>query len=295
MLRRRFPDRHSSGRPHSDLPLFPDLLGKTASKKHFVKTIVQCAARSGQTLQNPDGTLRVTGHSLRATGAQMLARLGFGMLDIQLIGRWGSDALLTYVRGAAVGVAAARARAAQLSGSVRDLTSAAVAAGVPHGGAPDFEEIARKWFDSWLPAAAAQLRPTLVKEALEHLKRAHRPPSRSSSSSSSRSSSSSSSSSSVSGDNVVVEPAAVEPSASQVLAPAAVLAAPIGDVILRTVGNKKRKRNHLVVVGPPASPEQWVTHCSWKFGVSRSAVDPNSEFARCVRCARAGGPNWGGS
>ena len=82
--------------------------------------------------------------------------------------------MLTYVRGAAVSAAAARARAPQLSGSVRDFAGAAAAAGVPHSNAPDFEEMARKWFDAWLPAATDQLRPTLIKEALEHLRRARR-------------------------------------------------------------------------------------------------------------------------
>ena len=40
----------------------------------------------------------ITGHTLRVTGAQGLARLGLELWAIQLLGRWGSDAVQTYVR-----------------------------------------------------------------------------------------------------------------------------------------------------------------------------------------------------
>ena len=302
MLRRRFPHRHVDGRPHVDLPLFPDVFGKVATKKHFAQTIAECAVRSEQPTQNVDGTLKVTGHSLRASGAQMLAHLGFGLLDVQLIGRWGSDALLTYVRGAAVGKTAARARAPQLAGSVRELASAAAAAGVPRGTAPDFEEQARRWFTEWLPTATAQLRPTLVQEVVEHLKRTQRTSSDRSTSSSRSSSSAGSSSSCSDAGAAAARPAAApeETTASAAQPPepldrGVIVQSSVGPVSFCTVGNQKRRKNHLVVVGPPAPPEQWVTHCSWKFGQSRSATEPKLEFTRCVRCSRAGGPNWGGS
>ena len=147
-------------------------------------------------LHNLDGSLRISGHSLRASGAQLLARLGFDMLSIQLLGRWGSDALLTYVRGAAVSVEAARARAKQITGSIRDLAGTATAAGVPPADARDFERVAREWFESWFPVAAEKVRPTLVDEAVEHLKRVIRPPTARRTSASSTSSSPSSTSSS---------------------------------------------------------------------------------------------------
>ena len=48
----------------------------------------------------PDGSERVTGHSLRVSGAQGLARLGWDLWAIQLHGRWHSDVVKHYVREA---------------------------------------------------------------------------------------------------------------------------------------------------------------------------------------------------
>ena len=47
---------------------------------------------------SPDGSEAITGHSLRVTGAQGLARFGLDAWTIQLIGRWGSAAILRYIR-----------------------------------------------------------------------------------------------------------------------------------------------------------------------------------------------------
>ena len=51
-------------------------------------------------LSTPDGSERVSGHSLRVTGAQGLARLGWDLWAIQLQGRWHSDVVKRYVREA---------------------------------------------------------------------------------------------------------------------------------------------------------------------------------------------------
>ena len=45
-----------------------------------------------------DGSSRVSGHSLRVTGAQGLARAGVDTWAIQLLGRWGSAAVLGYIQ-----------------------------------------------------------------------------------------------------------------------------------------------------------------------------------------------------
>ena len=61
-------------------------------------TIVEAARRLGVTLAVPDGSAKVSGHSLRATGAQGLARAGLEVWAIQLLGRWGSATVLDYIR-----------------------------------------------------------------------------------------------------------------------------------------------------------------------------------------------------
>ena len=65
-------------------------------------TIRQAALTLGSPLSSPDGTEQITGHTLRATGAQGLARAGLDLWAIQLLGRWGSDAVRLYVRQASL-------------------------------------------------------------------------------------------------------------------------------------------------------------------------------------------------
>ena len=61
-------------------------------------TFVHAAGLLGVPTVSPDGSEAITGHSLRVTGAQGFARLGLDTWTIQLIGRWGSDAILRYIR-----------------------------------------------------------------------------------------------------------------------------------------------------------------------------------------------------
>ena len=56
----------------------------------------------GLPLESPDRAEQITGHSLRATGAQGLAKAGLDLWAIQLLGRWGSEAVKLYVRQAAL-------------------------------------------------------------------------------------------------------------------------------------------------------------------------------------------------
>ena len=66
----------------------------------MVQVLVEAGARLG--LANSlDATGRpITGHSLRPTGAQMLARAGFDPWVIGLLFRWGSQTVLLYLREA---------------------------------------------------------------------------------------------------------------------------------------------------------------------------------------------------
>ena len=97
-LRRLFPDRWSAAGPADDLPLFPAEDGTVVTKERMVATIVDAARRLRVPLESPDQSARISGHSLRVTGAQGLARAGLDVWAIQLLGRWGSDAVLGYIR-----------------------------------------------------------------------------------------------------------------------------------------------------------------------------------------------------
>ena len=67
----------------------------------MVDTIL-LASRLLGVADSPDGTLRVTGHSLRSTGAQGLIHLGWRPDAVQLMGRWLSEAVKRYTRDAAL-------------------------------------------------------------------------------------------------------------------------------------------------------------------------------------------------
>ena len=97
-LRRFFPGRWSASGPDGDLPLFPSTDGLTVTKDKMVQTIVEAARRLGVPRATPDASARISGHSLRVTGAQGLAKAGVDVWAIQLLGRWGSSAVLGYIR-----------------------------------------------------------------------------------------------------------------------------------------------------------------------------------------------------
>ena len=67
----------------------------------MTSTIVGAARRLGMA-DLPDGSQRVTGHSLRSTGAQGLVLLGWRTDAVQLMGRWQSEAVKRYTRDAAL-------------------------------------------------------------------------------------------------------------------------------------------------------------------------------------------------
>ena len=103
VLRLTFPDRWSAEKGYDwDLPLFPTAAGKAVEKEAMAETIRAAAVHLKVALASPDLTEQVTGHSLRATGAQGLARAGIDEWAIQLLGRWGSQAIRLYTRQAAL-------------------------------------------------------------------------------------------------------------------------------------------------------------------------------------------------
>ena len=68
------------------------------TKDSMTATIVLAAVKLGLPKESPDKSARVSGHSLRVSGAQGLARAGVETWAIQLLGRWGSATVLQYVR-----------------------------------------------------------------------------------------------------------------------------------------------------------------------------------------------------
>ena len=83
--------------PQEDFPLLCKLTGE-AMKKHevvtFYRNIVEAVGYED---------LHITGHSARVTGAMRMAIAGHRVWTIQVFGRWGSSAILGYVREAILG------------------------------------------------------------------------------------------------------------------------------------------------------------------------------------------------
>ena len=66
--------------------------GRPLTKAQVVAFYSELVSRAGVS------GLRITGHSARVTGAQRMAAAGLPLAVIQLFGRWGSNAVLGYVR-----------------------------------------------------------------------------------------------------------------------------------------------------------------------------------------------------
>jgi hypothetical protein len=85
------------------LPLFPTETGSVLSKLQVLAGIELSASAIGLKLVDISGNRRFGGHSMRVAGARHLAALGFPLLLIQLLGRWGSDIVMRYVMDAPLG------------------------------------------------------------------------------------------------------------------------------------------------------------------------------------------------
>lgn len=81
----------------SDSPLFPNSEGDYCSKAGVVASLRVAVANTGAASKARDGSWTVSGHCFRITGTRTLAYHGLDPITIQLIGRWGSDAVLTYI------------------------------------------------------------------------------------------------------------------------------------------------------------------------------------------------------
>ena len=112
------------------------MAGEVVEKEAMARTFEEAARRLHVPLENLDKSARITGHSLRVTGAQGLARMGIDTWAIQLLGRWGSSQVLGYIRDVPLENAAEwanRAAKAAQSFATPSSSSRSPAVAAPHG------------------------------------------------------------------------------------------------------------------------------------------------------------------
>ena len=89
--------------PRSDtVPFIPEPGGSHPSKHTLIDIFRRAIEYTGTQLQRPGpdgrGIHRFSEHVCRVSGAQFLTRLGYNIDAVQLIGRWGSDAIKRYIQ-----------------------------------------------------------------------------------------------------------------------------------------------------------------------------------------------------
>ena len=90
--------------PPEHLPLIPTDAGDFATKAHIMKIFSSAIGLTDTPLTRPgprgEPLPRFGEHVCRVSGAQFLSRMGYSLEAIQLIGRWGSDAVKRYIQEA---------------------------------------------------------------------------------------------------------------------------------------------------------------------------------------------------
>ena len=106
------------------MPFFPNARGTAVSKAAMVETNVFAARFLHVALASPDRAIRISGHSLRTTGAQGFSAMGLDSWALELLGRWGGTTVRRYIREATISSAAARARSAAMSLTLPEVVDA---------------------------------------------------------------------------------------------------------------------------------------------------------------------------
>ena len=78
-------------------PLFVDEAGRGCTKGAVVETLRAAVALTGAAILDPVGRHMFSGHAFRITGARAMSLWGLDAITIQLLGRWGSLAILSYI------------------------------------------------------------------------------------------------------------------------------------------------------------------------------------------------------
>ena len=99
---RRFPAQF---RLPQGMPLIPNAAGHTISQDQLIQIFRDTIQLTGTTMERPgpagDPRPRFSQHTCRVSGSgQFLTRLGYSLEAVQLIGRWGSDAIKRYIQEA---------------------------------------------------------------------------------------------------------------------------------------------------------------------------------------------------
>ena len=102
-------------------PLFVSNGGSHCTKDGVVATIRWAADLAGQETVNMEGEQLISGHTFRITGARYLSSIGLDAITVQLLGRWGSDAVLTYLAEAPLQGLANRVKPLAQSGLKREV------------------------------------------------------------------------------------------------------------------------------------------------------------------------------
>ena len=97
-------------------PLFVSNSGSHCTKEGVIATIRWAAQMAGQDIVTMEGEHLISGHTFRITGARYLSSLGLDAITVQLLGRWGSDAVLTYLAEAPLQGLASRVKPLAQSG-----------------------------------------------------------------------------------------------------------------------------------------------------------------------------------
>ena len=100
-MRRRFPEKFRL--PHR-MPLIPNADGNTISHDQLIQIFRDTIQLTGVTMGRPgpsgEPRPRFSQHTCKVSGAQFLTRMGYPLEAVQLIGRWGSDAIKKYIQEA---------------------------------------------------------------------------------------------------------------------------------------------------------------------------------------------------
>ena len=140
----RDPDRH---------PLICKADGTPLSKDEMVRFYKELSALAGSQM------VRITGHSPRVAGAKRMALAGHPIWTIQVFGRWGSRAILGYVREALLG---------HQGGSLAQQTEQAAAG---RGSIKDVRQLAAQAIDKAVSPdrIPTKAKATMVEMLLEHM------------------------------------------------------------------------------------------------------------------------------
>ena len=264
---RKFRSRfNADGWALKGFPLFPDDAGEVCTKEGVTATIRAAAQQMGQRLLDPGGLFLHSGHALRVTGAQALARAALPDSMIALQARWGSTAIRTYIRKAPLAASHTMAAMA-LAGWERNAASSSTPA-------PFADSTASLQYGPRRRAAAT---PASAKASAAHSRLSSR----------------------VDHLSQQLQGLADWRAAMSAAVPAETVA-PVdtADVEVPTIWTtvqtvfpfvlSDRAKCHRVLVGYPAHPREWRAQCGWAFGIAEVASSaetlPACHKSLCERC-----------